>query len=146
MQGKTMYINCRRQGFNLTEDEAQALCDLWRDTWPEVKAYFEPPKDKIKEFKDDTKLPDSVFTDDDDESSDDDDDLLNSTSDQVQTYRNCNILGMWRVEGSKNACLNFPFQSLAAVVSKHALWLVYKDSLEKGYKPIVFIHEILWHY
>ena len=135
-----MYINCRRQGHKLTEDEAQRLCDLWRETWPEVSEYFNPPRDKIVEFQDDTKLPD-FLSEDDSEQDDSEDDLLNSTSDKVQTYRNCNILGMWRVESSRNAVLNFPFQSLAAVVSKHALWLVYKDSLKRGYKPIVFIHE-----
>ena len=40
--------------------------------------------------------------------------------------------------------LNFPFQSLAAVISKRALWLVYLDSISTGwYRLIAFIHDEL---
>lgn len=135
MAGHTMYINCRRQGFKLTEEEAQEYCDTWANTFPEMKQYFMAEQDGWRD-----EAVDTVETDSDEESEEVFEDVV-QTSQRKKTYRNCNILGMWRVKSSRNAALNFPFQSLAAVISKRALWLVYLDSLKRGYKLVCFIHE-----
>lgn len=138
MQGHTMYINCRRQGFDITEDTATEYCNLWADMWSEVKRYFEPPKDVMVDA--------SVFDGEregKEEDNEEDDDDLTVAAEKVQLYRNCNILGMWRVRSTRNAVLNFPFQSLAAVVSKHALWKVFywAWTTKLDVKIVNFIHD-----
>ena len=129
-----MYINCRRQGFKLTEEEAQEYCDIWADTFPEMKEYFKVEEDGFA---------DEVYRDViEDEDSDEEGAVVESShGKRRKLYRNCNLVGMWRVKASRNAALNFPFQSLAAVISKRALWLIYLDSLKLGYKLICFVHD-----
>lgn len=137
MQGHTMYVNCRRQGFKITEEEAQEYCEKWDNTFPEVFRYFDVEQDGWQDETVESIEPAAE--------EDDDGEVFTSPTfskgGRKKTYRNCNILGMWRVKSSRNAALNFPFQSLAAVISKRALWLVYLDSLKRGYKLVCFIHE-----
>lgn len=143
MQGHTMYINCRRQGFKLTEEEAQKYCDDWANTFPEIKRYF-------SEIVSDGYIEDDAeraAAESSDETYDDGGDIISvfditkQSASRQKSYKNSNLVGMWRVKSTRNAVLNFPFQSLAAVISKRALWLVYKDSLVQGYKITNFIHD-----
>lgn len=138
MQGHTMYINCRRQGFVLTEDEAQEYCDTWAKTFPEMSEYFAVKSDG-ESSSSYTGLYDDDEEDEDEAVYDDSED--NGKSTIKRTYKNSNILGMVRVKATRNAALNFPFQSLAAVISKRALWLTYLDSLKYGYMLTNFIHD-----
>ena len=135
MQGRTMYINCRRQGFKLTEEEAQEYCDIWANTFPEMQKYFDVKQDG---WADDIE---EVETDTEEEGEESLIDCSAAPTQARRLYKNSNLLGMWRVRCSRNAALNFPFQSLAAVISKRALWLTYLDSLRLGYKLVCFIHE-----
>lgn len=110
--------------------------------WPEMRRYIEPMIDCIV---------DADFFDKKSSGEEDDDDE-NLTVEQLREkvekkkmnlYKACNLAGIWRVRSSKQAILNFPFQSLAAVISKRALWLVFLDSIRCGYRIVNFIHRIL---
>lgn len=145
----SFYINCRKQGADLTLEEVEKLKADWFKMFPEMQMYVIPEfyqdvdaaefetkkKKKKKKVKEDT----------------DDEDSENLTYKQVleraaeartvKTYVARNVAGLIKVKCSKQKALNFPFQSLAALISKRALWLVYLDSIKRGYKIVNFIHD-----
>lgn len=147
MSTKTFYLNCRNQGAVMTIEEVDKLRTDWFDMWPEMQLYVNPEIDcevdddyfDKKKNKKKRKRKDDL----------EEDEELNTLTDvmeiaekkKIKLYRTQNVVGMWKVKGSAQAVLNFNFQSLAAVISKRALWLVFLDSLEFGYKLVNFIHE-----
>lgn len=142
MSAPTFYLNCRNQGADITFEEVERLREDWFNMWPEMRRYIEPMIDCVVDV--------DFF--DKKSSGEEDDDDENLTVEQLREkvekkkmnlYKACNLAGIWRVRSSKQAILNFPFQSLAAVISKRALWLVFLDSIRCGYRIVNFIHRIL---
>lgn len=140
MSAPTFYLNCRNQGADITFEEVERLREDWFNMWPEMRRYIEPMIDCVV---------DADFFDKKSSGEGDDDDE-NLTVEQLREkvekkkmnlYKACNLAGIWRVRSSKQAILNFPFQSLAAVISKRALWLVFLDSIRCGYRIVNFIHD-----
>ena len=142
MQGETLYLSCRRQGAEVTREEAEQLVEDWKATFPETRAYFNPAKDVLV---DSSKFEGRKGKKEDD----DDDDMMEDASaedergEQVQTFRAVNLLGMVRAQASRNSALNYPFQSLAGVITKRGMWKVFKDSLKHGYRLVNMIHDEL---
>ena len=141
MSAPTFYLNCRNQGADITFEEVERLRADWFNMWPEMRRYIEPMIDCVV---------DADFFDKK-SSTEGDDENENLTIEQLREkvekkkmnlYKACNLTGIWRVRSSKQAILNFPFQSLAAVISKRALWLVFLDSIRCGYKIVNFIHRV----
>ena len=144
MSAPTFYLNFRNQGMDITFEEVEKLRSDWFELWLEMKQYVNPTLDCVvdadifdKKKKSSTK----------EEGEDDENLTLSDLKEQIQKkkinlYRAQNLAGIWRVRSSKQAILNFPFQSLAAVISKRALWLVFLDSIRRGYKLVNFIHEL----
>ena len=95
------------------------------------------------------KVVDEDYFDDSKGGSDDDVDenavfepLADVEKKTITLYKAVNLAGIWRAGAGKQMALNFQFQSLAAVISKRAMWLVYLDSLSCGwYQLIDFIHD-----
>ena len=116
------------------------------DFFPEMKLYIQQTPSRIayaSEFKKTTKKQRQEEEDNDDVENLEltpTEMLMEAQQETVKRYRAVNILGMVRGDASRQAALNFPFQSLAAVISKQALWLVYLDGLRCGYKIVSFIH------
>lgn len=143
MQGETLYLSCRRQGAEVTREEAEQLVEDWKNTFPETRAYFNPTKDVLVDA---SEFEGRKGKKEDEE---DDEDLMENISDeddkgeQVQTFRAVNLLGMVRARASRNSSLNYPFQSLAGVITKRGMWKVFKDSLKYGYRLVNMIHDEL---
>ena len=146
MSTKTFYLNCRNQGAVMTIEEVDKLRSDWFEMWPEMQLYvnpevdcevdddyFDKKKSKKKKIKEEFEESEELATISDV--------LEIAEKKKIKLYRTQNVVGMWKVKGSAQAVLNFNFQSLAAVISKRALWLVFMDSLEFGYKLVNFIHE-----
>lgn len=139
---ETFFLTVRNGGTFITMEEATQLREQWFDMWPEMKRYVE---DLIV----DCEVPEDYF--DDKKGSEDDvdeentvyDPLANIEKKTIKLYKAVNLVGIWRARAGKQMALNFPFQSLAAVISKRAAWLVYLDSLEFGYKLTDLIHDEL---
>ena len=143
MSAPTFYLNCRNQGADITFEEVERLREDWFNMWPEMRRYIEPMIDCVVDADFFDKKPSTEGDEDEDD---------NLTVEQLREkvekkkmnlYKACNLAGIWRVRSSKQAILNFPFQSLAAVISKRALWLVFLDSIRCGYRIVDFIHRIL---
>lgn len=145
MQLEGFYINCRKQGVSITKEEAEALRNDWFNTWPEMDRYKIQQPIKIAKASEYSKKKGKkkVTEENQDDSTEmTKDDLLQQLEEPtVKRYEAWNLVGIHRGDASRQAALNFPFQSLAAVVSKLALWLVYRDSLKRGYKLVAFIHD-----
>lgn len=138
MSTPTFYINCRNQGAIITPEQTQQLRDDWFAMWPEMEMYRFPEVDRIEDA---SKYEKKSKRAKDAETEEVEDDVGIQESETVTRYRACNLVGIWRVDCSKQMALNFPFQSLAAVISKVALWNVFLLSQRDGYKLINFIHE-----
>ena len=138
------YVNCRRQGVEVTQQECVELREAWLKTYPELNWYLNPAEDG-KTHKDVFKRAkaDSADAAEDNGYNMVDTDIAESTdsSDFVQLYCAYNTQGMRKAKSSYSAACNYPFQSLASCVSKRALWLVFLDSIEQGYKLRSFIHD-----
>lgn len=150
MSVKTFYLTCRNQNLEVTEEEVAKLKEDWFKMWSEMNLYIQPQVDCVVDA--------DYFEKKKIKSQEEDDDELAEAADQEMTlealkkdvqkkkmnlYRVTNLAGITKVRGTKQAIMNFPFQSLAAVISKRALWLVFLDSLDRGYKLIDFIHDEL---
>ena len=140
MSTPTFYINCRNQGAIITPEQTQQLRDDWFAMWPEMNIYKFPEPDRIVDAAQYEKKKKTKSKEEDDYEVDEEDTGIEE-KEMVQRYRACNLVGIWRVDCSKQMALNFPFQSLAAVISKVALWNVFLLSQRDGYKLINFIHE-----
>ena len=158
MQTKSFYTNCRNQGAQgLTLEATQQLRDDWFNMWPEMNQYVHPLFDREVTVDedgkplDDDQMIDMLFSQSD--SYDLEGGELNDlTLDELKAemkvsmarrYKAFNLAGMWRMNATKQAALNFPFQSLAGVITKVAAWLVFLDSQERGYKIVNYIHDEL---
>lgn len=144
MSAPTFYLNFRNQGMDITYEEVEKLREDWFNLWLEMKKYVNPILDCVVDADIFDKKKKSSIKE---EGEDDEDLTISDLKEQVQKkkinlYRAQNLAGIWRVRSSKQAILNFPFQSLAAVVSKRALWLVFLDSIKRGYKLVNFIHDL----
>jgi hypothetical protein len=114
--------------------------------FPEMEIYRFPELDRVVDAsqyeKSSAKAWQKAFENEEGEYEElDEDELGMQEAEMVQRYRACNLVGIWRVDCSKQMALNFPFQSLAAVVSKVALWNVFLLSQRDGYTLNDFIHE-----
>lgn len=143
MSAPTFYLNFRNQGMDITFEEVEKLREDWFEMWPEMKLYINPTLDCVVDADIFDKKKNKAKTEEDNSN---ENLTLAELQEQVEKkkvnlYKAQNLAGIWRVRGSKQAILNFPFQSLAAVISKHALWLVFLDSLKRGYKLVNFIHD-----
>ena len=143
MQGETLYLSCRRQGAEVTREEAEQLVEDWKSTFPETRDYFNPTKDILVDA---SKFEGRKGKKEDEDEDDDVVELVNEEDDkgeQVQTFRATNLLGMVRSQCTRNSALNYPFQSLAGVITKRGMWKVFKDSLKHGYRLVNMIHDEL---
>lgn len=139
------YTNCRRQKVEVTKEECVTLREAWLATYPELNWYLNPAQDG-KTHKDvfkKAKQESADAAEADDTAVDTDIAETVDNSDLVQLYCAYNTQGMRKAKSSYSAACNYPFQSLASCVSKRALWLVFLDSQEKGYKIVDFIHDEL---
>lgn len=152
----SFYINCRNQGAEgLTIEGTQKLRDDWFNMWPEMNSYVHPMFDREVTVDedgkplDDDQLIDLLSSQDSDYEGGDDNEL---TLEQIKEgmrvslarrYKAYNLAGIWRMNATKQAALNFPFQSLAGIITKQAAWLVFLDSQERGYKIVNYIHDEL---
>jgi len=150
----TFYLNCRRQGFDVTVEECERLREAWFDFYPEMRRYIEPCQDGTVDasvFKKNKK----AAGDDDAEDLDLETMEANKTgeystdvtgkrtkeeSNEVPVYRAIAMTGNVRVRTTYSSACNFPFQCLASTCSKNALWKVFLDSLINDYKIVNFIH------
>ena len=142
---QTFYINCRKQGAEVTPEQVQQLRDDWFKMFPEMEIYRFPELDRVVDAsqyeKSSAKAWQKAFENEEGEYEElDEDELGMQEAEMVQRYRACNLVGIWRVDCSKQMALNFPFQSLAAVVSKVALWNAFLFSQRDNYKLVDFIH------
>lgn len=142
MSAPTFYLNFRNQGMDITFEEVEKLREDWFELWLEMKQYVNPTLDCVVDADIFDKKKSSSKEEEEDENL-----TITELKEQVQKkkinlYRAQNLAGIWRVRSSKQAILNFPFQSLAAVISKRALWLVFLDSIQRGYKLVNFIHDL----
>ena len=145
MSAPTFYLNCRNQGAKVTYDEVVKLREDWFKMWPEMNLYVQPQFDCVEDADVFSKKKKSCAALVDELGDDAECLTLEKLREDVQKkkinlYRAQNLAGIWKVRSTKQAALNFPFQSLAAVISKRALWLVYLDSQRCGYKLVNFIH------
>ncbi len=146
MSTPTFYINCRNQGADLTIEQVDQLRNDWFDMFPEMNTYKFPELDRVVDAsqyeKSSAKAWKKAFENEEGEYQElEEDELGMQESEMVQRYRACNLVGIWRADCSKQMALNFPFQSLAAVVSKVALWNVFLLSWRDNYKIVCFIHD-----
>ena len=143
MSAPTFYLNFRNQGMDITYEEVEKLRADWFELWVEMKQYVNPMLDCVVDADIfDKKKKSSIKEDGEDEENLTIEELKEQVQKKkVNLYKAQNLAGIWRVRSSKQAILNFPFQSLAAVISKRALWLVFLDSIKRGYKLVNFIHE-----
>lgn len=145
MQAKTFYLNCRNQGVDITYDEVVKLREDWFRMWPEMNLYVQGQVDRIEDaskYQKKKKKPAVEETEEvEDQNLTVDEVVREAQQKKITRYKATNLVGITRVDATKQAALNFPFQSLAAVISKRALWLVFLDSQDRGYKLINFIHE-----
>ena len=147
MSAPTFYLNFRNQGMDITFEEVEKLRADWFELWLEMKQYVNPTLDCVE----DADIFDKKKKSSSKEEEEDENLTLTELKEQVQKkkinlYRAQNLAGIWRVRSSKQAILKFPFQSLAAVISKRALWLVFLDSQKRGYKLVNFIHDPIEKY
>ena len=128
---------------DITYEEVEKLRADWFELWVEMKQYVNPMLDCVVDADIfDKKKKSSIKEDGEDEENLTIEELKEQVQKKkVNLYKAQNLAGIWRVRSSKQAILNFPFQSLAAVISKRALWLVFLDSIKRGYKLVNFIHE-----
>ena len=147
---KTFYLNCRRQGFKVTEEECAQLRKAWFDLYVEMNRYIQPPKDGVipaavlegrKNMEEEENDLEALETDMESGYTIDDNGKLRKTeSGMVQLYWNETFLKQHRARATYSAACNFPFQAAASTVSKHMLWLVYLDSLKNGSTRLIHTH------
>lgn len=150
----TFYLNCRRQGFDVTMEECERLREAWFDFYPEMRRYIEPCQDGTVDasvFKKNKKAAGGDDAEDLDletmeanktgeYSADVTGKRTKEESNEVPVYRAIAMTGNVRVRTTYSSACNFPFQCLASTCSKNALWKVFLDSIVNDYKIVNFIH------
>lgn len=150
----TFYLNCRRQGFDVTMEECERLREAWFDFYPEMRRYIEPCQDGTVDasvFKKNKKAAGGDDAEDLDletmeanktgeYSTDVTGKRTKEESNEVPVYRAIAMTGNVRVRTTYSSACNFPFQCLASTCSKNALWKVFLDSIVNDYKIVNFIH------
>lgn len=119
MKEKTFLKTQRGYGnIEITMDDCTVLRDNWFKAFPEMALYMNPEGDTLSD-----KEREKLGTD-------------------ARFFKATNVAGVTRRRCTFNSACNFPFQSLAAVGAKRALWKVWRDPRYSD-KIVNFIHDEL---
>ena len=122
MSAKT-FLNTQRGYGNIeiTLEECEELRDAWFKVFPEMAEHMQPVADVVTEY-----------------------DRIRMNEDNLRLYQAENIMGVVRRKCSFNSACNYPFQSLAALSAKRALWAVWRDGRYAKYMVNFVYDEILF--
>ena len=118
MQEKTFLKTQRGYGnIDITLEECAELRLNWFKAFPEMNKHMEPTPDVVTP-----------------------NDKRRFNNENIRLYRAHNIMGVVRRKCTFNSACNYPFQSLAALGAKRALWAVWRDG-RYAKNMINFIHD-----
>ena len=117
MSAKTFLKTQRGYGnIDITLEECEELRNNWFAAFPEMNEHMQPTSDVVTDY-----------------------DRKRFDNRNIRLYRAKNIMGVHRRKCTFNSACNYPFQSLAAVGAKRALWAVWRDGRYAQYM-VNFIH------
>lgn len=120
MSAKTFLRTQRGYGnIEITLEECEELRTKWFEAFPEMVHHMSPESDVVNDY---------------------DRKRLNDPNLRLSKARN--IMGVLRRKCTFNSACNFPFQSLAAIGAKRALWKVWRDPRYR-HRIVNFIHDEL---
>lgn len=120
MSAETFLRTQRGYGnIEITIEECRELRDNWFKAFPEMDKHMSPESDVVDDY--DRKRFDDPY---------------------LRLSKATNIMGVLRRKCTFNSACNFPFQSLAALGAKRAMWVVWRDPRYKNLL-VNFIHDEL---
>jgi DNA polymerase I-like protein with 3'-5' exonuclease and polymerase domains len=103
----------------ITLEECEALRESWFECFPEMAEHMKPLSDVVTDY-----------------------DRKRFENESIRLYQASNIMGVHRRKCTFCSACNYPFQSLAALGAKRALWAVWRDG-RYAKSMVNFVHDEL---